>query len=80
MRLVYKVSTCLALRRKSHLQVNKICVPEYFCHPVLSGEPCIELNGLLVLNVNCIEFTPNNSQYQVRATGELDNFEVRLSI
>ena len=33
--LVYKVSTtCLALRRKSHLQVNKICVPESFCHPV----------------------------------------------
>ena len=33
---VYKVSTCLALRRKSHLQVNQICVPEYFCYPV----PC----------------------------------------
>ena len=27
----YKVST---LRRKSKLQVNKIRVPEYFCHPV----------------------------------------------
>ena len=34
---VYKVSTCLALWRKSHLQVNKICVPKYFCHPVSSG-------------------------------------------
>ena len=31
---VYKVYTCLALRRKSHLQVHKICVPEYFCHSV----------------------------------------------
>ena len=32
---IYKVSTCLALRRKCHLQVNQICVPEYICHPVL---------------------------------------------
>ena len=38
MRLVYKVSTCLALRRKSHLKVNKICVPKYFCHPVDPNE------------------------------------------
>ena len=25
----------LYTRRKSHLYVNIICVPEYFCHPVL---------------------------------------------
>ena len=31
---LHLVCTCLALRRKSHLQVNNICVPEYFCHPV----------------------------------------------
>ena len=33
--VVYKVSTCLALRHRSHIQVNKICVIEYFwlCHP-----------------------------------------------
>ena len=37
LRLVYKVSTCLALRHKSHLQVNKICVPEYFYCPVHWG-------------------------------------------
>ena len=34
LRAVYKVSTCLALQRKSQLEVNKMCVPEYFCHPV----------------------------------------------
>ena len=34
LRLVLKVSTCLALHRKSYLEVNKICVTEYFCHPV----------------------------------------------
>ena len=38
--LVYNVSTCLALRRKSHLQVKKICVPEYLCHPVLNSLKC----------------------------------------
>ena len=37
LRRVYQVSTCLSLRCKYHLQVNKICVPEYFFHPVQGG-------------------------------------------
>ena len=35
LRQVYKVFPCPW--PKSHLEVNKICVPEYFCHPLLIG-------------------------------------------
>ena len=50
--LVYKVTTCLALRRKSHHQVNKICVPEYFCHPVcgVASRFCTAKPELLMSN------------------------------
>jgi len=49
---VYKVTTCLALRRKSHHQVNKICVPEYFCHPVcgVASRFCTAKPELLMSN------------------------------
>ena len=49
LRFVYKVSTCLAIRRKSHLQINKICVLEYFCHPVQGVSLCGRTYVLYVL-------------------------------
>ena len=49
LRLVHKVSTCLALRHKSHLQINEICVLEYFCHPVQGVSLCGRTYVLYVL-------------------------------